>query len=174
MKQIIKFFIIISLFFFNNNSSAESEIVYLDMDIIYNETKAGKSIFNEIEKLNKKNVSNFKKVEESLKKEEEKIAAQKNILAKAEYDKIVLSFRKKVNEYKSNRNKSIKDLQQKRAKSINKLSDVVNVILADYSTEKKILFIIPKKNIVMGKSELDITNDILTIVDKKIKKININ
>ena len=32
----------------------------------------------------------------------------------------------------------------------------------------------PKKNIIMGKAELDITNDILKIIDKKVKKININ
>jgi len=31
-----------------------------------------------------------------------------------------------------------------------------------------------KKNIIIGKSELDITKDILSIVDKKISKIKIN
>ena len=31
-----------------------------------------------------------------------------------------------------------------------------------------------KKDIVIGKSELDKTNEILKIVDKKINKININ
>ena len=56
---------------------------------------------------------------------------------------------------------------------VNKLSNSVNEILAKYSEEKKISFIMPKKNIVIGRSELDITNDILIIVDDKIKKISI-
>ena len=52
--------------------------------------------------------------------------------------------------------------------------DGINPILAEYSTEKSISIIIQKKNIVLGKSDLDITNDILKIVDKKIKTIKLN
>ena len=74
---------------------------------------------------------------------------------------------------KSDRDKSIDELKKRRIKLINKLSNSVNEILAKYSEEKKISFIMPKKNIVIGRSELDITNDILIIVDDKIKKISI-
>ena len=174
MKFIIKSAFLISLFFFNNNLFAETNIVYLDLNIIYNETKVGKLLSSELEKLNKKNISNFKKDEELLAKEEKQITSQKNILAKEEYEKKVLLFRKKVDEYKSKRNNSIKELNEKRSKSINKLSIAVNEILAEYSVEKKISLILPKKNIIIGKSELDITKNILLIVDKKIKKIEIN
>ena len=174
MKFIIKSAFLISLFFFNNNLFAETNIVYLDLNIIYNETKVGKLLSSELEKLNKKNISNFKKDEELLAKEEKQITSQKNILAKEEYEKKVLLFRKKVDEYKSKRNNSIKELNEKRTKSINKLSIAVNKILAEYSVEKKISLILPKKNIIIGKSELDITKNILLIVDKKIKKIEIN
>ena len=34
--------------------------------------------------------------------------------------------------------------------------------------------IIQKKNIIMGKTDLDITDEILIIVDKKINKLNVN
>jgi len=174
MKILIKALIFTSMLFFSNFLYAETNVVYLDMNVIYNKTKVGKLIFTELDKIQKNNISNFKKSEESLKKEEQKIFSQKNILSEEEYEKKVLSFTKKVEKYKSNRNKSINELKKKRVKSINDLSMSVNKILAEYAEEKKISFIIPKKNIIIGKLELDITNDILMIVDKKIKKININ
>ena len=34
--------------------------------------------------------------------------------------------------------------------------------------------VVQKKNIIMGKSELDITDEILKIVDKEISKLKIN
>ena len=38
--------------------------------------------------------------------------------------------------------------------------------------DNEISFILQKKNIIMGKTELDITDDILKIVDNEISKIN--
>ena len=49
----------------------------------------------------------------------------------------------------------------------------INVILAKYSEEKKLQLIIQKKNIIIGKKELDITDDILKIVNQNMKKIKI-
>ena len=174
MKVLIKVLIFTSLLLFNNSLYAETNIAYLDMNKIYYETKVGKLIFSELEKINKNNISNFKKDEESLKKEEKKIFSQKNILSEEEYTKKVLSFKDKVDKYQSDRNKSINKYKEKRVKSINELSTSVNKILTEYSEEKKITLIIPKKNIIMGNTDLDITNDIIKIIDKKVKKININ
>ena len=37
--------------------------------------------------------------------------------------------------------------------------------------ENNISFILQKKNIIMGKTELDITDDVLKIIDKEVSKI---
>ena len=56
----------------------------------------------------------------------------------------------------------------------NKILKIINDILAKYSNENKISLIMEKKNIVIGKSELDITNDILSLLNAKIKKVEIS
>tara|TARA_Y100001970_G_C13590430_1_gene535276 strand:+ start:56 stop:202 length:147 start_codon:yes stop_codon:yes gene_type:complete len=45
--------------------------------------------------------------------------------------------------------------------------------LAEYSTKNKISLIMEKKNVVIGKSELDITKNILELLNKKIKKVEL-
>ena len=49
----------------------------------------------------------------------------------------------------------------------------INPILATYSEEKDISILLQKKNIILGSSQLDITNDILKIVNKEITESNI-
>ena len=53
MKVLIKVLIFTSLLLFNNSLYAETNIAYLDMNKIYYETKVGKLIFSELEKINK-------------------------------------------------------------------------------------------------------------------------
>ena len=46
-------------------------------------------------------------------------------------------------------------------------------ILTEYSSTNSISIVIQKKNIIIGKNELDITNDIMSILNKKIKKVDL-
>ena len=56
----------------------------------------------------------------------------------------------------------------------NKLIKTLNPILADYSKKNSISMIIQKKNIIIGKSELEITDDILKILDQSLNNIDLN
>ena len=49
----------------------------------------------------------------------------------------------------------------------------INEIISEYSTKNSISMIVEKKSIIIGKSELNITNDILDLLNKKIKKIDL-
>ena len=55
-----------------------------------------------------------------------------------------------------------------------KMITLVKPILSDYSEKNSISLIIEKKNIIIGKTLLDITDDILRIVDEKIGKIQLD
>ena len=46
--------------------------------------------------------------------------------------------------------------------------------MSEYSEKNSISIIIDKKNVIIGKTTLDITDDILKIVDEKIGKINLD
>ena len=106
----MKFFISLSfllLFVFNPINSNEIKIVYVDTDKILNESNVGKNIKKQVDVINDKNISNFKKIEEKLKAEEKKISQQKNILSKEE-------FEKKVNTLRINANKFNKELKNRK------------------------------------------------------------
>ena len=66
------------------------------------------------------------------------------------------------------------DLNQKRTLMTNSFLKQIKPIIADYSTQNSISIIIEKKNIFMGKNDLDITDEVLKIVDAKISKIQLD
>ena len=174
MKYFLRFFFIIFIIFYSSVSYSESLIAFLDMNKIMLESKAGKSITIQLEKLHKKNIDTFKKKEEELKNKESSIVSQKNVLTKEEFEKKINLLRKEANEYRIERRDSINSLTKKRVDAQNKLINTINPILAEYSKKNSISIIIQKKNIIIGKSELEITDDILKILDNSLNKVDLN
>ena len=68
------------------------------------------------------------------------------------------------------KNNDLKNLRDNAAK---KILDILNLILSEYSAKNSISLIIDKKNIIIGKSELDVTNQIMDLLNKKIKKVEL-
>ena len=82
MNNIKKFIIfLLVLFIFAPASYSENKIVYLDLDSLVSNTKAGKTILNRLEKSKKDALSKFEKKEKELKKIENEIKSQKNIIS---------------------------------------------------------------------------------------------
>jgi len=174
MKLKISLLIIFFIFFSKNPVLAENKTVYLDLNIIMSNSIAGKSINAQLEEKHKKNIKNFEKIEEELKKEEEEIISQKSVISKEEFEKKIINLRDKANNYRKERNNNIDNLNNKRMNATTKMIALIKPILSDYSQKNSISLIIQKRNIIIGKTSLDITPDILEIVDEKIKEISLN
>ena len=173
MNQLFKIIIFFFLLIHSNFSNASDKISYIDIDYIMNNSLAGKSINSQLKTKNDSNLKKFKKTEDKLKSEEKKIISQKNVLSKDEFDKKVTSHKKDISNYREERTKDVKNLNKKRIDAHSFLLNELTPILAEFSKTNLISIIIPKKNIIMGKTNLDITSQILKILDKKIKKVEI-
>ena len=164
----------ILLIFFTSSYAEEFKIVYLNVDKIMQESVAGKSIKKKLEKLYSKDLEKFKKDDENLKKKEKKIIAQKNILSQEDFKKELSNLRQEIINFQREQVKSRDDINKLRIKATAKLISKLSPILEEYAEKNSISLILQKKNIVMGKKEIDITDQILSITNKEIKDININ
>ena len=173
MKKIAIVLTVIINFFIVDNLQAEIKISYLDLDKVVSTSLAGKSINDQFITLQKNNQKKFKTIEDKLFEKEKSIISQKNVLEKSEYEKKVLSFKQEVQDHNVKKSNLIKELNTKRLEATTRLLDNLNPILSDYSNEQSISLVIQKKNIIIGKTELDITEEILKLLNKKVKKINI-
>ena len=118
MKNIIIFFTIILLF---TKASSQESVVYVDIDYIMTNSKVGKNINSQIEKTHKNNISFFEKKENELKKNEQDIIKQKNIIDKSEFQKKINELRDQASEYRKLRKEKIDKVTKQRLNATAKI-----------------------------------------------------
>ena len=174
MKYLVSFFVIILITICSISNAEDSSVVYLDMEKAIGQSIVGKSLSSQIDKIHKANLEEFKINELDLKKEELLILSQKNVLSEEDYKNKVNLFKKKLNSYKKKRQEKIDLVTKKRMNATSNLLKKINPILSDYSKNNGISIILRKQDIVLARTDLDITKQIIETIDLKVKKIDLN
>ena len=170
-KQILIIFFIILL---SQSKAISNEIYFIDFSKVMNESVAGKKAQDQLKSLFKNSNKKINDTGKKLKEEETKLISQKTVLSKDEYKKKADALRKKVFNLNKERENAIKDIAKKRAKAKDELLKKLNPILGKYMEEKNIAVVIDKKNVLMGNKKFELTNEIIDILNKELKSINLN
>ena len=93
MSKKVKFLLIFILAFLISNKVLSEQIVYINIEKIMKESKAGKKIIEKISKSNEDNINKFKKIEEDLKKQEQDLISKKNVISENEFQTKVMRHR---------------------------------------------------------------------------------
>ena len=163
-----KYFIIFFLFnfFFSNLSLSAERIVYLDLDFILSNSNKGKLILSNLENLNKKNVETLKSKEKLIKEEEDELIKQKNIISSEAYNDKVKNLRNKIQILREEKNKLANNFTEERKIKINEFFKIIDKVLREYIENNSIDLVLNKKDILIGKNNYNITDDILKIVNE--------
>lgn len=153
--------------------AAESKIVFIDMDFLMNNSKVGKYINKEIENKQKLNQTNFKKAQEKIKKMDDEIKSQKNILSEEEVKNKISKLNNEIKLYQEELQKKRTEINNIKLNTTSEILENLKPILTEYAKKNQISLILKKNDVIIGKNELNITDDILTILDNKITKIDI-
>ena len=174
MKYFVKIFVITYLIFGINNSFAEDKIVYVNMDSVLNDSKVGLFVQEILNKTHKRNLSTFKNTEEKLKKDEKDLLTKKNIMEKEEFDEKIKLLRSEAQQYQIDRRKKIEELNNIGKDARQQMLEALQPILAEYAEKNAISIIVDKKNIIVGKTNLDITKPVIEELNKKLPSIKLN
>ena len=153
-------------------ANANQKIVFLDIQKILTESVSGKYLNSNIEKLQNKKIMEFKKSKENFQNEEKKLIGKKNILEKLKFEEQVNILRTKIIDFNNKKKTFSESLNKKKLNGTNQILKTLNPILADYASKNSISLIIQKKNILLGENSVDITQDIIKLLNNKIKKVN--
>jgi outer membrane protein len=172
MKYFLLSFFSIFLFFINPVNS-EQNIAFINMDKVISTSKAGSSILKQLTDLNNKNLQFLKKEEKKFKEKETKLISQKNIISETDFQNKVNELKSEIKNYNLNRDKMINEFNKLKVDNTNNLLKLINPILLKFSDDKEISIVLQKKDLVVAKSELDITDDIIKIVNVEVKELKI-
>ena len=172
----MKYFLlsIFSLFLlFANIVNSEQNIAFIDMDRVISKSNSGSSILNQLNDINNKNLIFLKKEEKKFKEKEAKLISQKNIISETDFKNKVDELKSEIKNFNQNRNKMLADFNKLKVDNTNKLLKLINPILIKFSNEKKISILLQKKDLIIGKTELDITEEVIKIINTEVKEFKI-
>ena len=163
--------LIILLFLFNFFPSyTYSEIVYLDVQFILDNSDIGKYYKKKLKIDNDRTKSELDTEGAIIKKKEEEINNKKNLLKKSEIEKEIKNLNKLLIDYQSKRNKFNNKINNEKKNYSAQILKILNPLLTKYVENNNITLVIEKKNVLVGIKTLDITKNILKILNDEVEK----
>ena len=161
---ILTFFITLN---FTSLAKTDSEdiIAIINIDYVIQNSNIGKKFLSNIKSQDQKNLDNLKNKNIFLQELESSIKKKKNIISSEAYDKEVLEFKKKFQEFSNEKNQIVREFNDFKQKELENLFKIINPIINDYMEQNSVKILFDSKNIFMSVNELNLTEDIL-------KKIN--
>ena len=139
-----------------------------------NESDAGKKAQTYLKNKLQNGVKKLKETEKTIQGEEKETIQQKKLISAEEYKKKVTTLRNKVATLQRERNKLLDDVAKQRTKARNEILRNLNPIIKEFMQEKKIRMVLDKKSLLLADENLDITQDIIKLLNKKIKSIKLD
>ena len=150
-------------------SLAEKPIAFIDIDMIMNKSEFGKKSYKKIDDDFNKENEKLLKIQKNLVSKEQEILKQKNVLSEEELNKKIIDLRKEINDFQSKKRLLNEKFNKMRLNKTNQMVQNLNIILSKYADENDISLVIQKKFIVIARSGLDITDEVLKIFNKENK-----
>jgi len=172
-RNIIFFFLIFFVFTSNNTTLAEINISFVDVDYIYSNSKIGKKIDNKLKSEKQKINDKLTSYQKNIKDEKEKLINQKKIISEEKFKNQAIDLEKQIKKYNKlisdNNNSFIKYKAEIKSLFLKKLMNIVR----EYAEVNSIQLVLNKKDIIIGQNAMDISNDILKLVNKKMNDIKL-
>ena len=170
MKFFNRLILIIAIFFiFINASISKENIAFVNVDYLIQNSNIGKKLLANINDKDKKNLANLKEKNKILQDLESSIKKKKNIISDEAYNKEVIDFKKKFQEFSKEKNKIIKEFNVFKKKEIENIFKKINPIINNYMEENSINLLFDSKNIFMGAKKLNLTEDVLKKINNELK-----
>ena len=150
------------------SAQANNKIAFIDLDYLFETSKVGLLIKNKLKEIDLKNSKILQNKEKKIIDEENEIKKLKNIISKEEFDKKIGQLKISLNSYNEEKKIILKEFKNTQNSELKIFFEKINPFLLSYMSEKSIDLLIEKKNIFIGKSNIDITKDILQIIDKEL------
>ncbi len=167
----LKLLTLIIFFFltFTKLAFPEDKIAIIDLDMLLEKTNYGKKIIADLNSLNEQNVKSLKKTENEIKLNQDDINKQKNLLSDEELKKKVNKLNTDIVEFQKKKNNLVSSYNLEKKKKLDDFFKKIIPEIEKYIDEQNISLVFDKKNTFIVNKKKNITDEIVKIIDNKIK-----
>ena len=169
MKKIKFITLLFTIIFLTPSLTFADTPYFLDFKYILNKSTAGNKAQVFLKNKLENGIKKIQVKEKEIQEEEKKIIATKKIISPEDYRKKVTKLRTKVSSLQKERNELLQSVSKQRIAARNKLLKSLNPIIQEYMKKNSISIVFPKNQILIGNIEMDITNDIMDLVNNNLE-----
>ena len=162
-------FILFFLFIFTKAAYSIDKIAIIDLDSLLEKTNYGKKIIADLNLLNEQNLKSLKKIESEIKLNQEEIKKQKNLLSDEELSKKVNKLNSDIINFQNKKKNLVSDFNSQKKNKLDEFFKMIIPEIEKYIDEKDITLVFDKKNIFIANKKNNITDEIVRIIDEKLK-----
>ena len=164
-----KIFFFLIIFLFNATFALSVEkTVFIDIDYVLNNSNIGKSIYNELDKINKENLNLLNSKEKIIKDKKDSIEKTKNVSSKEKLQNDINEFNNQVNLFKKEKNELLNQFKILKKNKLDKFLKDINTLIQEYMKQNSIDIVLEKNQIFVGNKNKDITLDIIELINKRL------
>jgi len=164
----MKFILLILINFLFFEKILANNLAFIDFNYILNNSTAGIQLINKLEKTNDENINILKTEQLDINNEKLEIEKKKNILSKEELDIKINKYNTRLDKFNLKQDDMSNNFKKLRENEITRFIKYINPVIENYMVKNNIDLIIKKESIYISKTELDITNEIIKLIDGKI------
>ena len=170
----IFFFVLLFNITYISNSHSQSNIAILDVLTLLKESKAAKSMKDQLDKVAKEYSDVEKKKAKEIQKKEEELLRQKSTLTPEAFSDRKNAFEKTVIEFNKTRDTNRRALAKAERESMVKIESAVEKIVKEIQTAEKIDVVIKKTAVILSEGSIDITSKVIEKLNKEVSTIDVN
>ena len=145
------------------------KIAILDFDMLLEKTNYGKKIISDLNILNEQNLSSLKQLESKIKLDQDNINKQKNLLSDDELKKKLNKYNSDVVDFQKKKNSLANIFNLEKKKKLDEFFKKIIPEIERYIDEKNISLVYDKKNVFIANKKNNITEEIIKIINEKLK-----
>jgi len=162
-------FIIFFLLIFIKSAYSIDKIAILDLDSLLEKTNYGKKIIADLNLLNEQNLKSLQNIEAEIKLSQEDIKKQKNLLSEEELANKVNKLNSDIIEFKKTKNNLVSNFNSKKKNKLDEFFKMIIPEIEKHIDDKDITLVFDKKKIFIANKKNNITDEIVRIIDEKLK-----
>ena len=170
----IFFFVLLFNITYISNSHSQSNIAILDVLTLLKESKAAKSMKDQLDKVAKEYSDVDKKKAKEIQKKEEELLRQKSTLTPEAFSDRKNAFEKTVIEFNKTRDTNRRALAKAERESMVKIESAVEKIVKEIQTAEKIDVVIKKTAVILSEGSINITSKVIEKLNKEVSTIDVN
>jgi outer membrane protein len=156
------------------STTTMTKIAVVDLQLLVADSKAGKSIRDQLEKQRNKYRSQIEKQESDLSAMEKALVAERAKLSKEDFAKKGKAFQEKVIAAQKSVQKQRAAFDAAYTKAMEKLREHVVKIVAEIAGKEGIGLVLNRQEVVLVDAKMDLTKRVLATLDARVSSIPVN